>query len=308
VTWHPKRSYDLFIGHGGINYEHISRQLAENTVRIYFSTGIYWKDFNVREAKRFFDLANRRGYFLPADRAIIHSEEFANQCADGIIALGGNDSLRTYSCFPCVIGINCAAYPVTWRAWSRKDYQAGRQHFLFFSGDGNVHKGLDLLLEAFIRTDLHLHICQRMEPAFSLVYHRELTSYPNIHAYNYVKMRSPEFKALTNRCNWIISATCAEGSPGAVIECMAHGLIPILPESANLDMKGWGFRIPDCSVEAIRNSMLQASFTDPDECKQRSMNVFELAKDLYSVEEFRASFKRAIERIISNKKMKMRGQ
>lgn len=75
MAFFPKKNYDLFIGHGGINFEKLSKSLPEKTVQIYFSTGVYWKEFNIKEAKRLYDLAKRRGFLLKPDRSINHSEE-----------------------------------------------------------------------------------------------------------------------------------------------------------------------------------------------------------------------------------------
>lgn len=126
LTWQPAHQYDLFVGHGGMNYERISHKLIPDTVRIYFSTGIYWKEWNIREAQRLYDLTVRRGHLLQPDRCIRHSEEYANRVADGIICLGNQEAVKTYRNFPLVIGINNGVYPVTWTGWKDKDYAHGR--------------------------------------------------------------------------------------------------------------------------------------------------------------------------------------
>lgn len=298
VDWTPTQEYDLFIGHGGVNFEGIHRRLSSKTVCIYFSTGIYWKEWNTREAERFTGLAKRRGFLLPPDRAIGHSEEYANQEADGIICLGNSAAVQTYGQFKRVIGIDNAAYPLERLAGKGKNHDAGRHHFLFFSGSGNVHKGLDLLLEAFAGTDWHLHICQDMDPKFSRIYKHELQQCPNIHVYGSVPMRTPEFENLATKCNWVISATCAEGQPGAIIECMAYGLIPVLPVSANLDIEDFGFLLPDCEIPTIRAVVSRLTGLSREECEHRSLLASRRVKDRYSPENFIKSFKEAVRTIV----------
>jgi len=298
AAWTPKKHYDLFVGHGGHNFCRIAEALGESTVRIYFSTGIYWREWNRREAQRFYELAVRRGYLLPADRAIIEGEEEATSRAHGIIVLGNAEAVRTYAKYPIVIGINSAAYPVLWSGVAKNNYGPGRRHFLFFSGRGNVHKGLDLLLEAFADSGLHLHICQHLEPAFARVYRQELKA-SNVHSYGYVPMRSATFYRLAAQCNWVISATCAEGQPGAVIECMAHGLIPILPDAANIDLGNWGVRLPHCDVPTIRSVIHEVAMMPEDECRHRARQVVAEISESYSVERFRSSFKRAVATIVA---------
>lgn len=296
--WKPTREYDVFIGHGGVNFESIHRQLSSKTVCLYFSTGIYWKEWNAREAERFAGLARRRGCFLSPDRAIRCSEEYANREADGIICLGNSAAVQTYGQFKRVIGIDNAAYPLEWRAGNGKDHDAGRHHFLFFSGSGNVHKGLDLLLEAFAGTDCHLHVCQDMDPGFAGIYRHELQECPTIHVYGSVPMRTSAFEDLATTCNWVISATCAEGQPGAILECMAYGLIPVLPVSANLDTEDFGFLLPDCTIPTIRSVVSQLTGLSREECQHRSLLAGRRARDRYSPGNFTRSFKEAVRAMV----------
>ncbi len=295
----PKTDYDLFIGHGGVNFEYISRQLIEKAVKIYFSTGIYWKEWNIREARRLNEFTIRRGYLLPPDRGIKESEEFANQSADGIICLGNQAAVETYQNFQNVICIHNFVFPGTKALLEDKDFESGRRHFLFFSGPGNIHKGLDVLLEAFAGSEFHLHICQHIDERFAVVYHQELTGSLNIHVYGSINLRSPEFERLTSLCNFTITATCAEGQPGAVLECMACGLIPILPEGANIDLDNFGIPLQDCRIGTIRSAIAQAASLSAGECRQRSLFTAEAVQQSYSQEGFRRSFSSAAQEIIA---------
>jgi glycosyltransferase involved in cell wall biosynthesis len=299
--WTPKTYYDLYIGHGGINFEHLSHALQSNTTQIYFSTGIYWREFNIREAKRIYDLTLRQGFLLPPDRSIRFSEEYANKTADGIICLGNKNAVLSYKQFPAVVGINNAVYPVDWQGINEKNFEHGRKHFLFFSGGGNLHKGLDLLLEAFAGTDLHLHICQDIDPEFAEIYKDNLTQHSNIHIYGHIRMRSSKFLQLASLCNWTISATACEGQPGAILECMAYGLIPILSTGANIDLESFGISLPEDSIVDIRKVILDAAKIGAEECKHRALLTAEVIKDKYSAENFNINFKNAVQQIILTK-------
>ena len=298
LTYTFSTHYDLFIGHGGINYEYISKQLSDETLCIYFSTGIYWKEFNIREAERIYRLAKRKGYLLMPDRSICFSEEYANQRADLIICLGNQETIKTYNKFNNVIAINNAAYPVEWQN-DNKDYEKGSQNFLFFSGPGNIHKGLDLLIEAFARTNLHLHICQTIDEDFRKVYNYELTKLPNIHIYGFLPMRSKKFEELVSLCNFVISASCAEGQPGSIIECMGYGLIPILTKDSNIELDdNFGILVSNTEIETFRNVITSVSQMSMDKCKNMSENVMQTVKEKYSPESFYKEFKSAVEKLL----------
>lgn len=293
-SWLPARKYDLFIGHGGINFERISRYLSENAIRLYFATGIYWKTWNGENDKRAADFFVRKGVRLQSYRAIAHDEEFALAHSKGIICLGNEIAVNTYSGFPNVVGINNAIFPVTWEGWRNKNFDEGRKHFLFFSGRGNVHKGLDLLLEVFSKIPLHLHVCQHLEDDFADVYKNELKSCPNIHVHGFTSMRSRQYYSLAEKCNWVISPTCAEGQPGALLECMAHGLIPIISRSANIDLKDRGISLANCEVSTLQSEMLRASEMEIDTIRRVTAVLVDETRRIYSVVNFRRNMSKAI--------------
>jgi hypothetical protein len=86
----------LFIGHAGINFVQIARQLRPDAVKIYYATGIEWREFNVRVASRIYSAACRRGFVLRGTRAIHDDEEGALHVADGVIVLGNQYAADTY--------------------------------------------------------------------------------------------------------------------------------------------------------------------------------------------------------------------
>jgi glycosyltransferase involved in cell wall biosynthesis len=300
IKWRPKYYYDLFIGHGGINFKSLIQNNLSANKKIYFSTGPYWKYLNYNEANRLFEFTERTGFILPPDRYVKYDEEFAYSTSDGIICLGNNNILKTFPGFKRVININNGHFPVDKNFASAKNYDEGRKHFLFFSGRGNIHKGLDLLLEAFKDTDLHLHICQWLEPDFESIYSELLYNQANIHYEGFVSMKSEKFNKLVTTCNWIILPTCAEGQPGSVIECMAYGLIPILSEFANIDLENTGLQIANLDIKSITDVILKASQIDPDECLRKATNIKDITTEKYSAENFNYNFKAAVQKIVSN--------
>jgi glycosyltransferase involved in cell wall biosynthesis len=297
----PKKKYDLFIGHGGCNFENIARNLPSHVIKIYFSTGIYWQEFNPREEERFRWLEKRRGIRLPYDRWIQYSEEYANESADGIICLGNQVAKDSYSKFPLVINLNNAAYHDDRYDRTKKDFASGRDKFLFFSGWGNVHKGLDLLLEAFAQVDAHLYICQAISPDFHKVYRQELEDFPNIHLMGHVPIRSPEFYELVDRCNFVILPSCAEGQPGSVVDCMHQGLIPVVSRESNIDTGDYGITLPNCSINEIVKAVNYLSQQSPDRCDKMSRQVRKVALTDFSESTFLKNMRHAIECVIARK-------
>jgi len=296
----PDKKYDLFIGHGGINFETIAKKLDPDCIKIYFSAGIYWREWNQAEEKRLDELQKRRGITLPADKLIERDEEYANVSAEGIICLGNNYAKETYSQFPHVIAINNAVYPDSYSI-SGKNFENARNNFLFFNGGGNVHKGLDLLLEAFTQVEQHLYIRQDIKPAFFKAYKKELTEYSNIHLLPFLKKPSKEFFSVMDTCNFVISPTCAEGQPGSIIESMAHGLIPILSKEANIDTKNFGITLKDNSVEEIVSAVKEVSQKPVEWYTEKASLIMEEVQNYYTPERFLENMKNAVDEMVKLK-------
>lgn len=296
-SWSPTRLYDLFIGHGGCNFQRIAHLLPSRTVKIYFSTGRYWREHNDLEEARFRDLERRRGIRLSRDRRIEFSEEEANTLANGIICLGNGDVADSYRKFPLVISLNSAAVFDPRPDFVHKDFYEARRHFLFFAGPGNVHKGLDLVLEAFAGSDAELHICQVIKPDFRAAYRRELQDLPNIHLHGPVLFRGEKHYELVDRCAFAISASCSEGSPGAMIECIHQGLIPVVSRHTGIDVSDFGIVLEPCTIQGIRDIIHSLRQRPPEWCAEMSARARAAALRDFSEATFLKNLRMAIERI-----------
>ena len=292
------KKYDLFIGHGGINFEKIGEQLPDTTTKIYFSTGCYWKFHNEQELVRFAALQERKGVNLPPDRLITHKEEKALLAADGIIGIGNDFTRKTYSSFSPVIMLNGTSLPDVYYERHDKDFEKGRVHFLYFAGGGPVHKGLDLLLEAFVGLDQHLWICSTISQQFTEVYSNELYDYSNIHLVGWIQIRSAIFYELMNTCNYVILPSCSEGQAHSVVECMNHGLIPVVSQACGLDVDDYGVLLDPCTIEEITRVVLRLSSLSPAQCKTMSVKARRAAVSDFSEHAFTKNIKNAIQDII----------
>lgn len=309
VNWNdmditPENEYDLFIGHGGLSFTKHFKRVGENTIVIYFSTGNHWRFHNRQEKKRFVDLQKRRNTKLPLDRYIPNSqsEDAAYSVADGIICLGNQSVLEPYSEYPLVLNLNNASYPDEHYEISYKNFSIAKKNFFFYSGGGNVHKGLDLLLEAFKDSERHLYICTKLEDEFQKEYEKELNQ-DNIHYVGWIRQRGKTFYEIIDKCAFIIFPSCSEGSAGSVVECMNQGLIPIVSRETRIDVKDFGFFLEECTVGEIENMIKWISEQSAYWVKERSLLTRKAALDDYSEQMFLSNIKECIQKIIelSNK-------
>ncbi len=299
----PRKDYDLFIGHAGRNFERIAKSLPQGCTKIYFSTGTYWKEHNRLEEQRFAALELRRGRRLPYDRWINDSEEGANEAADGIICLGNHVARDSYHKFPLVINLNNATYHTETLSLLEKDHETGRTNFLFLASLGNVHKGLDLLLEAFslpeLRSGVNLFICQTIHPDFHALYKNELQNTPNIHLLGHIDLQSTAFQELVWKCSFVIHPSCAEGQPGAVLDCMRYGLIPVLTRENNIDIVDLGFEISS-SIPDIAEKITGLSRISVEDCRRLADNTRHAITVSYSEEQFFRNIRSSIQTVVES--------
>lgn len=296
----PSKPYDLFIAHGGINFDKIYSRLSKACTVIYFSSGNYWKFNNEQEDVRLVALAERRGVSLPHERYINVSEETAHRKACGVITLGDLSALEPYIAdgITNVKTLRNAAYPDTGYNSEGKDFDRARKHFLFFSGSGNVHKGLDLLLEAFAKLpQLHLHVVTHLQDSFVKVYAEEFTL-SNIHSYGTIPMRSERFYHLMDLCGYVIHPSASDGSAGSVIECMCHGLVPIVSRATRIDVSDFGEVIEPCTIDTIYTLLGTLSVLPSEELRQRTQTTQKLTNRDYTPECFLYNLKTCLSGMI----------
>lgn len=298
----PHRKYEVFIGHGGINLERIVERLPDSATKIYFSTGCYWRFHNGQELARLSALQERKGVKLPPDRLITHSEEGALLAADGIIALGNSFTRQTYTGFSPVIMINNTALADDHYEQVQKNFEAGRSHFFYYTGEGNVHKGLDLLLETFLQLkDEHLWICTPISQRFKEVHSEALQNRSNIHVIGWVQARSSQHYEVMNRCNWTILPSCSEGQSHSIVECMNQGLIPVVSQACGLDIGDYGVMLNPCTIERITEVVQSLSQRSPAWCEEMSRRTRKVVVTEFSETAFWQNIRDAIQAVVGRK-------
>lgn len=294
-----KKKYGVVVYHGGKNFTNLKPILERSGVNIYYSTGSYWRFHNKNELERFRDFSIRNHVELLPDRHIDEDEEAANKYADAIISLGNDDTAKTYSNYPVVHSIQGASYPDDHFLHAKKNYSEAKKNFLFLSGPGNIHKGLDLVLESFRKLPgLHLHIMSSLDPDFKQFYHKDLYESKNVHTYGYINQRSTQFYEVVDKCAFSILASCSEGSPGSVIESMQQGLIPIVSHESHIDLPDASMYVLDNTIPNIIKKANDLSKVNDNTIKRlMSLSFNQIAKN-YTIETFEGNLKKILIKII----------
>lgn len=301
-AFEPACGYDLFIGHGGINFPRLARLLPPVIPKILLTTGCYWKFHNQAESQRFVALEQRRSVKLELDRPVGSQEEIALALADGIIGIGNKHTHQTYPDGLPLYMLDGTTLADIHYDWHPKDYAAGQNHFAFFASGGNVHKGLDLLLEAFTGLEQHLWVAAPLSPEFERVYRHELNELPNIHRIGWTQPRSSAYYHLAHTCNWCILPSCSEGQAQSVIEMMNQGLMPVVSKAAGVDIDGFGFLLEPTSIKNIRQVVSKCAALPQAEVVKRSGQARDQAITRYAPSQFSRNFAGLLSAILQAQK------
>lgn len=278
------------------NLERWEKKLPEGCVRILHATGCHWRVHNEAELKRLSALRERRGILLQPRRQVNPSR--AAEIADEITVLGNEHTVGTYRFAGKTITRIpiSSAYEFEWP--EGKNFDEARRRFLWLGSHGMVHKGLDLVLEAFVgMPDLQLTVCGRpeKEPDFFKAYEKELTQLPNIELRGWMDLGSPEFAQVARTHGAVIYPSSCEGGGGAVIHCMHAGLLPACTVEASVDLGDFGIGIGALDVTAVAAAARRIAALSGSELKLRARSAYEHVRAHHT----RRTFSRAYETFAS---------
>jgi len=298
----PEKNYSFFIDFYE-NLERLAPLLNPDCVKILYIQMAYWTFQNSAEYRRLWELLQRRGISLNPKRQLTphRSIEFAD-CA----ILHGNDFvLSTFK------HANKPAYcvpmstPVLYPWPDQKDWESCRTRFVWFGNHGFLHKGLDLVLEAFTEMpEYELVVCGELkyEKEFVKAFHKELYETPNIHTIGWVDTHSPAFLELANSCVGTIYPACSEGGSGSIIHCMHAGIIPIMSRECGVDLyDNSGILLRNCSIDEIKEAIRTLASLPARDLEERARKAWSFVRANHTRDKFAREFKNVIVKIANDR-------
>ncbi len=294
----PKKKYDVVIDiHDGLaRYQPYA---AAHATRIYHITGSHWLFAATAEYNRLLALKDRRGIVLSPRRAVTPDQNAENM--DAATILGNKTTQQTFAyahkpLYPLPISTT-ATYPFS----GQKDFAAVRTRFVWFGGSGLVHKGLDLVLEAFAAMpEYSLTVIGPVskEKDFEDAFHKELYETPNIRAVGKLDVKSAEFKQIMRSSVGLVYPSCSEGQSGAVVTTLHAGLIPIISDRAGVDVGAFGLVLKESTVDEIKRAVRDVAALPEETLHSMSHKAWDYATAHHTRETFSAAFTSAIRAIL----------
>ena len=275
-------------------WNNMDRWAAQNfkARKLFLGTTCHWLYWNRAELQRLDWILRRRGVSLAPERQLPAMLGLAD--ADLVTYYGNNEALQHYGTERPKLRKVWVCPTTASSAFVVKDWSAAKKRFLWFGSSSWVHRGLDLVLEAFMQLpDLELFICGS-DQRFLEVYGEDLKKCRNIHLVGFVTPDSAQFQELISKTASVVYASAAEGCSTSIVQCMRFGLIPIVTEATGLSVHDfWPALAGRTDLELIADiaeRCTEIAEMPNQQVEALSRKFWEFAATHHSRESFRKSF------------------
>ncbi|MBP9762647.1 glycosyltransferase family 4 protein [Patescibacteria group bacterium] len=278
----PYPSYDLFFGIGAGDSGRYFARIAEKVpqaLKIFYAAGPdpdISNEWTLNRYKEFFKRHPEVSHISPRRTIEQVKIQESMKVTDVIFSIGNDYTSATYDQYKKPIHrIRPSSSPAL--SMSIEDIASRNpKHFLYFGGNGNIVKGLDLVVEAFAKLpDCKLFICGPDEDEFEQVYQLRTGKHPNIERFGFVQVGGEAFQKLTADCAFILLPSCSEGIATSVTTCLRRGLIPIVTRETGIDTETFGFLIDDpYDQEALIKQIREAASLSKAELATRMAHAY----------------------------------
>lgn len=205
--------------------------------KLHYATGCHWIFHNEAELTRHRWLFARRGVTVPTVRQV--PPILGQREAHLISSFGNRSSASSFGCYASKVRklwISAVNTP----DFKPKDWKSAKSRFLWFGGAGMVHKGLDLVIEAFLlEPQFELIICGGDEEERKMlwsIYGTEIAKADNITYRGFLDPLGKEFQKIVASTCTVVYPSAAEGCSGGIVQCLHHGLIPLVTSVTGLEV------------------------------------------------------------------------
>lgn len=257
-----------------------------NAYVVMYATGCLFTHQNAQE-QYMTDLVNKNlGTNFPLERLVPPYN--THIIADKILLIGSNYTIET---FPEEV-----RHKITLIHQSSQAKQlifpiqyAKENEFFFMASSGNLLRGVPLLIDFFSsRLDKTLHIVGPIEHYLAYI---EEDLPQNIVLHGHIDVNSETMASIMKRCNFIVYPTGSDGIPGAVINSMKNGLIPIVSKWGAFDeINEYGYLMKNWDVQSIAAGIQWADSLSKEQCLELKKKCSEFVKSQYNIENFAKEF------------------
>lgn len=290
--------YDLVFGFGKpfLNSANSKKKLK----RIFYATGSHPDFQNSQTKKRAEEVFAKTGIMmLDSCRFAKEYSEEQYTIADAIILLGSEATKKTYgNVGDKIFTINTFFNPnISILEGNNFVNEKAKKSFLYFTSNGAIHRGLDILLEFFEKNEQYdLYISSNLDKEKEFLnYYGSKLSIKNIHYLGYNSILSKDFEKLADRCAFSILPSSSEGQSTSITNLSACGLIPLITKECGFDLEDQSITIKKIDFDSIKEAVKESQAMSLKEISEKSEKIKKHFSENYTL----AKFEKEIEGIIT---------
>lgn len=299
--------YDVVFGFGGQFDEFLAKHNRDNfsskPIVIAFLTGASPYYSNIAELNRLAYFKKRNNASLLLRRQVSSLDGLmdlsALQNVSAAICTGNDWTVSTWrNMVENIYKITPTGFDRIKLSDIHRNINEAKKNFLWFSGAGMLHKGLDLCIEAFRGKDnLQLYVAGVKDDDFFSFYEKDFES-ANIHYCGFIDISSNKYKEIVEKCLFCIFPSCSEGGASSVLTAMFTGMIPVVVEQASVDIGDFGIKIENIEVDSLKKVIKMAAQMDNDELRKREEKAYLYAMKNHTVDRFKEDFGNILDSIM----------
>lgn len=294
--------YDLIFGFGKPFMN--SSNSKKNLKRIFYATGSHPDFQNSQTKKRAEEVFAKTGLMmLDSCRLVKEYSKEQYSIADAIILLGSEFTKKTYGNISNkIFTINTFFNPNLSNLDSILPINENmKRSFLYFTSNGAIHRGLDILLEFFEKNEQYdLYISSNLDKEKEFLnYYDSKLSKKNIHYLGYNSVLSQDFKKLIDRCAFSILPSSSEGQSTSITNLSACGLIPLITKECGFDLGSKSITIEDIDFESIKEAVNKSQTMSLKEIGEKRKEVKKYFSENYTLTNFEKHIQSIILKIIN---------
>ena len=247
-----KIQYDMILGFGAV-YVQLCKLFPKARKILLITENAPWivrKNFQER-VDYYYQRHPKKITIVP--RTGYYSDEMFEISDDGIAMSGSFNISMMKEQLPSISQIfvnalipNCASTQI--------DFAKKKKSFVWFGSAGIIHKGLDILIDAFAELpELQLDVYGAPE--------EEIMDYPcpsNVIIHKKIDVTSESFvNDVVNKHVFVLSLSCSEGMTSGIATCMHAGLIPIVTKETGYDDCPFVITFDDWHIGSVKNRLLE---------------------------------------------------
>lgn len=305
----PKNEYDLFIGlgagHSGKFFAQYAKKLPSAT-KVLLANGPEPIISNKLVKEQYERFNKRKSCKVPAMR-LTEGLDFKtfSLITDYFLVIGepGSFCPETYKHLKKPVLTYLPSSSPNIKFDPRWIAKRNRKSFLCFVGNGFICKGVDVLVDAFLKMpEANLHICgPDSEKLFFEVLGKDISDSHNISYEGFVDVRGSRFNQLVNECSYVIFASSSEGCATSVTSVLRAGLIPILTPETGIKVGDFGYLLDGKKSDLISKTIeicREAMALDAESYRSKVFDVLEDSLK-YTQSSFSTTFEKSLITILN---------